>query len=149
MKKRACRHRCDICAVNFESWERCSVHLTSRGHRMKQLATATATENIQLVSDRYECFTHECIGQDDFLFAEEPSYDDTSFENISDSDSNDTFSVFDNLSDFEEESDGDSEKLPRPSQQGSYFPFPSEIFFLLYSYVHNVSRPKVLSVLFN
>ena len=33
---------------------------------MKQLATATATENIQLVSDRYECFTHECIGQDDF-----------------------------------------------------------------------------------
>ena len=129
------------------------MHLTSRGHRIKQLTTATATENIQLVSDRYECFTHQCIGQDDFLFTEEPSYDDTSFENISNSNSIDTFSVFDNLSDFHdfgEESDGDnSKKLPRPSEQGSYFPFPSEIFFLLYSYVHNVSRPKVLSVLFN
>ena len=139
MKKRACRHRCDICAVNFESWERFSVHLTSRGHRMKQLATATATQNIQLVSDRYECFPDQCVHQDDFLFEEEPLHDATSFENISDSESNETCSLFDNLSDFEEESNGGNDELPRPSEQGSYFPFPSEIFFLLYSYVHNVS----------
>ena len=138
------RHLCS----HFESWARFSVHLTSRGHRMKQLATATATDNIQLVSDRYECFTDQCFGQDNFLFEEEPCYNDTSFENISDSESNDTCSVFDNLSDFEEESNGDSEELPRPSEQGPYFPFPSEIFFLLYSYVHNVSRPKVLFYLF-
>ena len=32
----------------------------------------------------------------------------------------------------------------RPRQQDSYFPFPSKIFFLLYSYVHNISRPKVI-----
>ena len=116
---------------------------------MKHLATATGNQNIQLVSERYECFTDQCIGQDDFLFVEEPLNVHTSFENISDSESNDSFSVFDNLSDFEEESNDDSENLPQPSEQGPYFPFPSEIFFLLYSYVHNVSRPKVWFHLFN
>lgn len=143
MKKRACRHRCDICAVNFESWDRFSVHLTSRGHRMKQLANTTATENIQLVSDAFESITNQFNGQDEMFFVQETLYDDNSYENISGSESDDTFSVFDSLSDFEEESNGDSENVPRPSQHGLYFPFPSEIFFLLYSYVHNVSRPKV------
>ena len=28
----------------------------------------------------------------------------------------------------------------------SYYPFPSEIFFLLYSYAHNTSRPKVTDI---
>ena len=143
MKKRACRHRCDICAINFELWDRFSVHLTSRGHRMKQLATTTTTENIQLVSDAFESFTEQCDGQDEFFFVREPLYKDASYDNISDSESDDTFGVFDSLSDFEEESNGDSENVQRPSEHGLYFPFPSEIFFLLYSYVHNVSRPKV------
>ena len=38
---------------------------------MKQLATATVPQNIQLLSDKYECFTDQCIGQDDFLLVEE------------------------------------------------------------------------------
>ena len=60
---------------------------------------------------------------------------------IFDSESDDTFSVFNTLSDFEEESNGDSKNVARPSEHGSYF--PSEICFLLHSYLHNVSRPKV------
>jgi hypothetical protein len=30
------------------------------------------------------------------------------------------------------------------NQENAYFPFPSETFFLLYSYAHNISSPKVL-----
>ena len=29
------------------------------------------------------------------------------------------------------------------NHDSGFFPFPSEIFFLLYSYAHNTSRPKV------
>lgn len=111
---------------------------------MKQLAT----QNKQLVSETFEYSTDQCIGQDDFLSVEEPLYDDANFENISDCESNDSFGALDNLSDFEEESNanGDSENVQPPSERGLYFPFPSEIFFLPYSYVHNVSRRKVLFI---
>jgi hypothetical protein len=59
------------------------------------------------------------------------------------------FSVFGSFSDSEEESNAngnsESENVPWPSEHshGLYFPFLSEIFPLLYSYIHNVSRPKV------
>ena len=97
---------------------------------MKQLATTTATQNIQLVSEIFEYSTDQCIGQDDFLSVEEPLYDDANFENISDCESNDSFGALDNLSDFEEGSNanGDSENVQLPSERGLYFPFPSEIF---------------------
>ena len=101
---------------------------------------------MQLVSDLFEYSADLCNSQDDFLFVQEPVCDDVSLENNSDSESNDdTFSVLGSFSDSEEESNanGDSENVPRPSEHGLYFPFPSEIFLLLYSYVHNVSRPKV------
>ena len=90
---------------------------------MEQLGTMTVAQNIQLVSNTFESLTNQCNGQDDFLFVEEPLYNDASFENTSDSESNNTFSVFDNLSDFEEESNDDSENLPQPSKHGIYFPF--------------------------
>jgi hypothetical protein len=115
---------------------------------MKQLATTTTAQNIHLVSDFFEYSTDLCNSQDDFLFVQEPVYDDVSLENNSDTQSNDdTFSVFGSFSDSEgeEESNDDSENVPLPSEHGHglYFPFPSELFLLLYSYVHNVSRPKV------
>ena len=75
-------------------------------------------------------------------------YDDANFENISNCKSNNSFGALDDLSDFEEESNanGDSKNVQPPSECGLYFPFPLEIFFLLYSYAHNVSRPKVLFI---
>ena len=40
--------------------------------------------------------------------------------------------------------DSDEEIFNMTQQRiNDYFPFPSEIFFLLYSYTHNISRPKV------
>lgn len=149
MKKRTCRHHCDICVVNFESWDRYSVHLTSRRHRMKQLATRTTTQNIQLVSDASECPTD--LYQDEFLFLQEPECHEVRLEdNSDDSGSYDIFCDF-TSSDSEEESDSDNAILQRPPEHGNglYFPFPSEIFFLLYSYVHNVSRPKVIFIFMN
>jgi hypothetical protein len=115
---------------------------------MKQLATTATAQNIQLVSDFPEYSTDLCNIQDDFLFVQEPVYDDVSLENNSDTQSNDdTFSVCGSFSDSEgeEESNDDIENVPLPSEHGHglYFPFPSELFLLLYSYVHNVSRPKV------
>ena len=46
------------------------------------------------------------------------------------------------ITDVEADSDGE---IFNTTQQmlNDYFPFPSEIFFLLYSYAHNISRPKV------
>ena len=144
MKKRACRHRCDTCEVNFESWDRFSVQLTSRGHRMKELATTT--QNVQLVSDVFDSSTGLCDSQDYFLFMQEPLCDDDS---NSDSEYDDAFGDFGSFSsDSEEESNGDRENVQRPTERGLYFPFPSEIFFLLYSYAHNVSRPKVKLLLY-
>ena len=43
----------------------------------------------------------------------------------------------DSLYDEEDESEGDNEDAE------NFFPFPSELFFLLYCYVHNVMKPKV------
>ncbi len=40
----------------------------------------------------------------------------------------------------------DGESSTTRNQQNAYFPFPSEVFFLLYSYAHNTSRPKVITI---
>ena len=78
MKKRVCRHHCELCNLSFETWDRYSVHFQLRGHLVNEL-NSSEKQDIELVGD----------------------------------------------------------------DQPSFYPFPSELFFLLYSYAHNVSRPKV------
>ena len=59
--------------------------------------------------------------------------------NVVSSDEND-LSDSDNISETSGSPQAEQEASTQPD---SYFPFPSEIFFLLYSYAHNITRPKV------
>lgn len=151
MKKRPCRFRCDLCRVNFESLDRFSAHLTSRAHLIQKLQTAQqevqlfadeiSTDNLGLCDDENgllvldHLFEQEFLNVDDEMLGSESSFDDS-----------DTYldEFISGVSD-DSSSDGDIDNVARrPRKQDSYFPFPSEIFFLLYSYVHNISRPKVI-----
>ena len=43
--KKACRYTCDICEINFETLDRFSVHLASRGHLICNLQNINNVSN--------------------------------------------------------------------------------------------------------
>ena len=49
MKKRVCRHHCELCNLSFETWDRYSVHFQSRGHLVN--GKTSTWENPALVPD--------------------------------------------------------------------------------------------------
>lgn len=139
MKKRACRH-CELCSLSFETWDRYSTHVLSRGHYANELGNAA--HNVLLVSD--EQVPGDLVADNnEELFGWDMNYfefDNGEFDQPS-SDEND---LSDSDISSSEASDADSPAdANAPLSQVSYYPFPSEIFFLLYSYAHNTSRPKV------
>ena len=141
MKKRACRHYCSLCNLSFETWDRYSTHVLSRGHHANELGNAA--HNVLLVSD--EQFPGDLVEDNkEELFGWNTNY----FElgngefDLPSSDEND-LSASDILS---EASDASANIAVGKDPALSYYPFPSEIFFLLYSYAHNTSRPKVTHI---
>lgn len=136
MKKRVLRYSCDACQLHFETWERYTIHSGSRAHLVQSLQTPAY--DVQL--DEVE---HQNISEAEWL--DRPFYDvaeqedaclsEDEFTRDSESDmETDEFYVFHDQNDEQYE-----------YRRGAYFPFPSEIFFLLYSYAHNISRPKVMT----
>ena len=108
---------------------------------MQLFADEISTDNLGLCDDENgllvldHLFEQEFLNVDDEMLGSESSFDDS-----------DTYldEFISGVSD-DSSSDGDIDNVARrPRKQDSYFPFPSEIFFLLYSYVHNISRPKVI-----
>ena len=144
--KKACRYHCEICEVNFETLDRFSVHLASRGHLICKLQNNPADgicldkeDDIALSNDAEstEVFPEIVLDVQDtshFLESEEESSIAREIDPFSD--------VENIITDVGADSD---EEIFNMTQQriNDYFPFPSEIFFLLYSYTHNISRPKV------
>ena len=145
MKKRACRYHCDLCNLSFETWYRYSTHVSARGHLLKELS-APVTANIQLVVDEPVAQEDTVLGLDD-----EESGLYTTFQ-VADTDT-DTDTEQEHWQSLELSSDEDASLDCDPPNMNhssdlttenlSFFPFPSEIFFLLYSYAHNTARPKV------
>ncbi len=140
MKKRVCRRRCESCGINFETLQRFSIHLASRAHLMQGLQTQA--NDILLVSD-----------DDITLSADAWDFEDRSLVPVT-AELNlvgiESLSHEENLMDMDVDMDGfsdtsdaevDGESSTTRNQQNAYFPFPSEVFFLLYSYAHNTSRP--------
>ena len=138
MKKRACRHYCESCNLSFETWDRYSSHVLWRGHTANALPHAS--NDIQLFSE--EPAPGELVSDDNDFFYLNNEYtlelEDENF-NVVSSDEND-LSDSDNISETSGSPQAEQEASTQPD---SYFPFPSEIFFLLYSYAHNITRPKV------
>jgi hypothetical protein len=131
--------------------DRFSAHLTSRAHLIQKLQTAQqevqlfpdeiSTDNLGLSDGENGLLVLDHLFDQEFL-----NVDDEMLDNESSFDDSDSYldEFISGVSD-DSSSDGDIDNVSRrPRQQDSYFPFPSEIFFLLYSYVHNISRPKVI-----
>lgn len=144
MKKRVCRHHCNLCNVSFETWERYSVRVSSTGHLVKELPSAAMASNIQLVPDE-EVLGDLVLDDDDEVFRLEKTsatelQQDWEYTGI-DAEYTGIDSDDEDLSDIDNTSEPLRETFS--GDKSSHFPFPSEIFFLLYSYAHNISRPKV------
>ena len=144
MKKRVCRHHCNLCNVSFETWERYSVRVSSTGHLVKELPSAAMASNIQLVPDE-EVLGDLVLDDDDEVFRLEKTsatelQQDFEYTGI-DAEYTGIDSDDEDLSDIDNTSEPLRETFS--GDKSSHFPFPSEIFFLLYSYAHNISRPKV------
>ena len=151
MKKRVCRYRCDICRVNFESWDRFNIHSASRAHHIRELQTTQNDEQMIILNEQPTDDVVLCGNGNGLLtpdpvqhipgagpevnFDEDVSYTDDIDEHFSDVDVSECDSGDDDI-----ENDYSTAK-----QKSAFFPFPSEIFFLLYSFAHNISRPKVIS----
>jgi hypothetical protein len=115
-----------------------STHVLSRGHLGKEITSAEHNIElvpeeqalVKLVSDAAERFGLHTVYtaelEDEYLRASPDENDQSDGDNFSES------------SDVSCADEDASEEMSR-----GYFPFPSEIFFLLYSYAHNVSKPKV------
>ncbi|CAB3981829.1 PREDICTED: uncharacterized protein LOC109581930 [Paramuricea clavata] len=139
MKKRVCRHHCKCCGINFETSERFSIHLASRAHFMQGLQTPA--DDIQLVSDNNITLFVDAEGfQDRSLVPDTTEQNLVGLESPSDEENPMDMDGFSDTSDAEV--DGKISLTTCRNQEHAYFPFPAEIFFLLYSYAHNISRPK-------
>lgn len=147
MKKRTCRHYCSPCKLNFESWARYEVHVSSRRHSVNELQISS--NNSLDTEILHDIIDENVIPADDNCDSLEQDYPQRNFEES-------YFVPEDTCSDTETTDLDEREDTPLPSpinesqsssnindDAGEYFPFPSELFFLLYCYVHNISRPKV------
>ena len=107
MKRRACRHYCESCNLSFETWDRYSLHILSRGHTANELPNAS--NDIQLFSE--EPVPHELVSDDNDCFYLNNEYrlelGDENF-NVVSSDEND-LSDSDNISETSER--------PRPTKR--------------------------------
>ena len=145
MKKRVCQLHCGLCGLNFESCERYTIHLSSRARLASEIQVKKQTQLLDtelvedhrvfqvLVEDEEKLFVNESDGDivneqyNDFARSETESMD----KSVS-------------LSDIESGTESPSENDEfQEEREADMFPFPSEIFFLLYCYAHNVTRPKV------
>ena len=162
MKKRACRLYCDLCHLSFESYERYSSHASHRGHVVNEIQAGKASiNNIELEDDddvlqnvvleddwdSSDGENDECEGQSESSASLE-SDRESLFGRDSDVNGGDTYSTASDRPPFEmDDSTSDStedDSHDTDEELGAdVFPFPSEIFFLLYCYAHNVTRPKV------
>ena len=144
MKKRSCRHYCDLCGLSFETWYRYNTHASTRSHIWKEVTSTAGSVQLieeELVSES-DCVLE--VDNDDLHTTLEEDHFERELELSSDTELNYAGSD-EELSNCEDARDI---LLDQASNKGSdFFPFPSEIFFLLYSYVHNTSRPKVKLVL--
>ena len=151
MKKRVCRHHCELCNLSFETWDRYFVHFQSRGHLVNEL-NSSEKQDIELVGDDH-------FPGDLDPFAEDRDVDMGKPRTCARLQNSDypagTLSAEEEISSDNESDDGGGDDATTSNFQGSFsadektdgqpsfYPFPSELFFLLYSYAHNVSRPKV------
>ena len=142
--KKACRYRCEICEVNFETLDRFSVHLASRGHLICKLQN-NAANGIRLDKEDDIALSNDAESTEVFPEIVLDVQDTSHFESEEESSMEmDPFSDVESIiTDVGADSDGEIFKNTTQQRLNDYFPFPSEIFFLLYSYAHNISRPKV------
>ena len=138
--KKACRYCSEICEVNFETLDRFSVHLASRGHLICKLQN-NAANGIRLDKEDDIAESTEVVPEI-VLDVQDTSYFESEEESSIAMEIDPFLDVESIITDVEAESDGE---IFNTTQQrlNDYLPFSSEIFFLLYSYTHNISRPKV------
>ena len=138
--KKACRYCSEICEVNFETLDRFSVHLASRGHLICKLQN-NAANGIRLDKEDDTAESTEVVPEI-VLDVQDTSHFESEEESSIAMEIDPFSDVESIITDVEAESDGE---IFNTTQQrlNDYFPFSSEIFFLLYSYTHNISRPKV------
>ena len=151
MKKRVCRYRCDICRVNFESWDRFNIHSASRAHRIRELQRTQNDEQVNILNEQP---THDVVlcGNGDGLLTPDPVQhipavgpEENVDEDVTSTDDIDEYFSDVDVSECESSDDDIENDYLTAKQKSAFFPFPSEIFFLLYSFAHNISRPKVIS----
>ena len=122
---------CEICRISFESSTNYETHLVTKSHRRKFLATNTYEsfdESLIDVITHPQGATDNSPENSDEESVNSPPYNETPDEDML----------------YEERDAGDSDNQEEFEQdQMSFFPFPSEIFFLLYCYSHSVMHPKV------
>lgn len=145
MKKRACRHCRDLCNLSFETWYRYNTHASTRGHLWKEVTSTVG--NVQLEENEIvpesDCVLE--VDNDQLLTTLEQDNFGREPELFSDTELSSEGSDEEELSGCEDTQDILLDQIS--NNDSNFFPFPSEIFFLLYCYAHNTSRPKVKHVL--
>ena len=135
MKKRVCRHHCELCNLSFETWDRYSVHFQSRGHLVNEL-NSSEKQDIELVGDDH-------FPGDLYPLAEDGDVDmgkPRTCARLQNSDYPGTLSANEDICSDNESDDGGGDGATTSNFQGSlsadektdgqpsFYPFPSELF---------------------
>ena len=113
---------------------------------MSELTEKKQTELLNAELVEHEKFAQPLLEDDEeFLFNESDEGSDNEQNSGFGSSEDESVSLSDieNIENGTENSSENGEFEQHGDQETDMFPFPSEIFFLLYCYAHNVSRPKV------
>lgn len=145
--QRSVIERCEYCNIDFFHKGRLEIHLNSRQHKQKMvempqqhfnLENDLSKESVLLPKDEHmPLIRNESTTQlieNDVIFGICNENDDE--ENDWDDDDDDS---------FEHNAYLHGDEKVTENEENEFFPFPSKLFFLLYTYVHGVSRPKVSS----
>ena len=133
---------CGICALDFESRDSERKHMQTQKHKRCRMAYMNflmdesekpdaghiSGSNVEYPDERQDLNANESDAYD----SDGSDYDPDFLDQASDLDND-----LDGLADEYESEDGEN------AGEGDFFPFPDEMFFLLYCYVHNIMRHKV------
>lgn len=123
---------CEICRISFESNTNYEAHLVTKSHRRKLLATNSyeSFDSIDETLTHPQGATDNSPENSDEEPVSSPPYDEHQDEDRC----HEEMDIGADDSDTQEEFESD---------QTNFYPFPSEMFFLLYCYSHSVMHPKV------
>ena len=124
-RKRQAVETCEVCRLEFFAKSIFLSHLNSRGHLANLLPAKIIEEN--------DTLSFPYVEETNYVHEEQRVVDPIDLETAMQSETSEDDSLYDE----EDKSEGNNEDAE------NFFPFPSELFFLLYCYVHNVMKPKV------